>query len=145
MRDYESLFFLTFVIFFQDENLHRCSISADSQIENSGSDDSTDDDNHDVKGNGYHNVESGVDPDTDDDPERVLSGKLSESSGYAGSDLYDYKVLVCVYMHGACTISVSIFSFICETLCIFVGLNLLEVSFFLIYLFYIRNRGTSLI
>lgn len=27
------------------------------------------------------------------DPERVLSGKLSESSGYAGSDLYDYKVL----------------------------------------------------
>ncbi|CAK9327959.1 unnamed protein product [Citrullus colocynthis] len=76
---------------FDDENLHRCSISADSQIENSGSDDSTDDENLDVKGNGYHNVENGVDPDTDDDPERVLSGKLSESSGYAGSDLYDYK------------------------------------------------------
>lgn len=28
----------------------------------------------------------------EDDAERVLSGKLSESSGYAGSDLYDYKV-----------------------------------------------------
>lgn len=79
---------------FQDENLHRCSISADSQIENSGSDDSTDDENLDVKGNGYHDAENEVGPDTDEDPERVLSGKLSESSGYAGSDLYDYKVLI---------------------------------------------------
>lgn len=33
-----------------------------------------------------------MDPVMIDDPERVLSGKLSESSGYAGSDLYDYKV-----------------------------------------------------
>lgn len=110
------------MIYFQDENLHRCSISADSQIENSGSDDSTDDENLDVKGNGYHNVENGVDPDTDDDPERVLSGKLSESSGYAGSDLYDYKVLhvcVCVmHMHGACTI-LLIHLFLKR--CIFVG------------------------
>lgn len=108
--------------YFQDENLHRCSISADSQIENSGSDDSTDDENLDVKGNGYHNVENGVDPDTDDDPERVLSGKLSESSGYAGSDLYDYKVLCvcaceCICMEHA----LSPHSLILETLCIFIG------------------------
>ncbi|KAI5335066.1 hypothetical protein L3X38_025199 [Prunus dulcis] len=35
--------------------------------------------------------ENEVDPETDDDLDRVHSGKLSESSGYAGSDLYDYK------------------------------------------------------
>ena len=46
-----------------------------------------------MKDNGYHDAENEVDPDTDDDPERVHSGKLSESSGYAGSDLYDYKVI----------------------------------------------------
>ena len=79
-------------LFFQDDNLHRCSISADSRIENSGSEDSTDDENIDMRDNGYHDAENEVDPDTEDDPERVHSGKLSESSGYAGSDLYDYKV-----------------------------------------------------
>ena len=127
------------MIYFQDENLHRCSISADSQIENSGSDDSTDDENLDVKGNGYHNVENGVDPDTDDDPERVLSGKLSESSGYAGSDLYDYKVLsVCVCnayawsMHYLCPRS---FTF--ETLH-FCWLNFTEFLF--IYLIFQKQR-----
>ncbi|XP_050237081.1 rho GTPase-activating protein 7 isoform X1 [Mercurialis annua] len=79
---------------FDDENLHRCSISADSRIENSGSEDSSDDENIDIKDNGYHDAENEVDQETDDvaDAERVLSGKLSESSGYAGSDLYDYKV-----------------------------------------------------
>lgn len=80
-------------LFFQDENLNRCSISADSRIENSGTEDSSDDENLDMKDNGYHDAENEVDPETDDDPERVDSGKLSESSGYAGSDLYDYKVL----------------------------------------------------
>ncbi|KAM5584741.1 rho GTPase-activating protein 7 [Rosa sericea] len=76
---------------FDDENLLRCSISADSRIENSGSDDSSDDDNLDIKDNGYHDAENEVDVETDDDQDRVHSGKLSESSGYAGSDLYDYK------------------------------------------------------
>ncbi|KAG2674690.1 hypothetical protein I3760_13G149700 [Carya illinoinensis] len=76
---------------FDDENLNRCSISADSRIENSGTEDSSDDENLDMKDNGYHDAENEVDPETDDDPERVDSGKLSESSGYAGSDLYDYK------------------------------------------------------
>ncbi|XWS52606.1 hypothetical protein CRYUN_Cryun11dG0085500 [Craigia yunnanensis] len=76
---------------FDDENLQRCSISADSRIENSASEDSTDDENPDMKNNGYHDAENEAGPDTDDDPERVLSGKLSESSGYAGSDLCDYK------------------------------------------------------
>ncbi|XP_061958533.1 rho GTPase-activating protein 7 isoform X1 [Populus nigra] len=83
LEEYENIF--------DDENLHRCSISADSRIENSGSDDSTDDENMDLKENGYHDAENEVDQDSDDDPERVLSGKLSESSGSAGSDLYDYK------------------------------------------------------
>lgn len=77
---------------FQDENLQRCSISADSRIDNSGSEDSTDDENINLKHNGYHDAENEVDPETDDEPERIHSGKLSESSGYAGSDLYDYKV-----------------------------------------------------
>ncbi|TQE06238.1 hypothetical protein C1H46_008178 [Malus baccata] len=75
---------------FDDENLLRCSISADSRIE-SGSEDSSDDENLDLKDNGYHDAENEVDPETDDDPDRVHSGKMSESSGYAGSDLYDYK------------------------------------------------------
>lgn len=83
LEEYENIF--------DDENLHRCSISADSRIENSGSDDSTDDENMDMKENGYHDAENEVDQDSDDDPERVLSGKLSESSGSADSDLYDYK------------------------------------------------------
>jgi hypothetical protein len=48
----------------------------------------------DLKENGYHDAENEVDQDSDDDPERVLSGKLSESSGSADSDLYDYKVLL---------------------------------------------------
>ncbi|XP_060966181.1 rho GTPase-activating protein 7-like isoform X1 [Cannabis sativa] len=83
LEEYENIF--------DDENLQRCSISADSRIENSGSEESTDDENIDMKDNGYHDAENEVDPETDDDPERVHSGKLSESSGYAGSDLYDYK------------------------------------------------------
>ncbi|CAI0548655.1 unnamed protein product [Linum tenue] len=58
----------------------------------SGSEDSSDDENTDMKDNNYHDAENEVDQETDDDAERVLSGKLSESSGSAGSDLYDYKV-----------------------------------------------------
>ncbi|WJX64510.1 Rho GTPase-activating protein 7, variant 2 [Trifolium repens] len=76
---------------FDEENIQRCSISADSRVENSGTEDSTDDDNIDVKENGYHDAENENDQETDDDADRVHSGKLSESSGYAGSDLYDYK------------------------------------------------------
>lgn len=77
---------------FDDDNLRRCSVSPDSQTENSGSEESSDDENLDMKDNGYHDAENDADPEVDGDPERVLSGKLSESSGYAGSDLYDYKV-----------------------------------------------------
>ncbi|KAG1331819.1 rho GTPase-activating protein 7 [Cocos nucifera] len=84
LEEYENIF--------DDDNLRQCSPSHDSQIEDSGSEESTDDGNADVKDNGYHDAENDVDPEVDDDPERVLSGKLSESSGYAGSDLYDYKV-----------------------------------------------------
>ncbi|KAK4358926.1 hypothetical protein RND71_021155 [Anisodus tanguticus] len=83
LEEYENIF--------DDDNLHRCSISADSQIVNSGSEESSDDENMDMKDNGFHDAENEVDPDSDDDRERVLSGKLSESSGSAASDLYDYK------------------------------------------------------
>ncbi|GMI81623.1 hypothetical protein like AT5G19390 [Hibiscus trionum] len=83
LEEYENIF--------DDENLQRCSVSADSRIENSGSEDSTDNENLDVKNNGYHDAENEASPDSDEDPERVRSGKLSESSGYAGSDLYDCK------------------------------------------------------
>lgn len=85
LEEYENIF--------DDENLHRCSISADSRIDNSGSEDSTDEENLDIKNNGYHDAENEADPETDDEHERALSGKLSESSGYAGSDLYDYKTI----------------------------------------------------
>ncbi|GAB2246156.1 hypothetical protein Droror1_Dr00001649 [Drosera rotundifolia] len=81
LEEYDSIF--------DDDNLQRCSISADSRIENSGSDDSSENDNLLVKNNGYHDAEN--EADIDDHRERVLSGKLSETSGYAGGDLYDYK------------------------------------------------------
>ncbi|XP_059310414.1 rho GTPase-activating protein 7-like [Lycium ferocissimum] len=83
LEEYENIF--------DEDNLHRCSISADSQIVNSGSEESSDDENMDMKDNGFHDAENEVDPDSNDDRERVLSGKLSESSGSAASDLYDYK------------------------------------------------------
>ncbi|XP_073054328.1 rho GTPase-activating protein 7-like isoform X3 [Primulina eburnea] len=78
---------------FYDDNLHRCSISADSQTDNSGSEGTSDDDNPDIKVNGYHDAENEVDPETDYDRDRRLSGKLSESSGSAASDLYDCKAI----------------------------------------------------
>lgn len=87
---------------FQNDAMNRCSISADSQIDNSVSDDSTDDETLDIKKNGYHDAENEVDQETDDDQDRVLSGKLSETSGYGGSDLYDYKVVssshLCIHL-----------------------------------------------
>ncbi|KAL1803100.1 hypothetical protein ACET3Z_031747 [Daucus carota] len=84
LEEYENIF--------DNDAMHRCSISADSLTENSVSDDSTDDGTLDIKKNGYHDAEHEVDQETDGDQDRVLSGKLSETSGYGGSDLYDYKV-----------------------------------------------------
>lgn len=69
----------------------KCSMSADSRMDNSASEDSMDDENMESKSNGYHDAENEADQETD--AERVLSGKLSESSGYACSDLYDFKVI----------------------------------------------------
>ncbi|KAL8129381.1 hypothetical protein V2J09_018536 [Rumex salicifolius] len=66
------------------DTLQRCSISANSQIESSVSDDSTVDEDPICKHSGYR--------ETDGDSERVLSVKLSETCDYTGSDLYDYKV-----------------------------------------------------
>ncbi|CAA7388515.1 unnamed protein product [Spirodela intermedia] len=77
---------------FDSDSLHSCAISPGTHVEESGSDESSDDGNLDFKGDGFHDAENDVDLEVEDDPDRVLSGKLSESSGYAGSDLYDYKV-----------------------------------------------------
>ncbi|KAF8096533.1 hypothetical protein N665_0307s0059 [Sinapis alba] len=84
LEDYGSIF--------DEENTQRCSISTESHIGNSGPDDSSDDDNNSK--NEYHNAENEVEPVTDDDNERALSGKMSESSGGTGSDLYEYKGFV---------------------------------------------------
>uniref|UniRef100_A0A7N0UEZ9 Rho-GAP domain-containing protein n=1 Tax=Kalanchoe fedtschenkoi TaxID=63787 RepID=A0A7N0UEZ9_KALFE len=87
LEEYENIF--------DDENHNRCSISADSQIENSGSEDSTDDEQMDIKDNGFHGAENEVYHESDDDdgdnPQHALSGKLSDSGGHVGCDLYDYK------------------------------------------------------
>ncbi|XP_057801200.1 rho GTPase-activating protein 7-like isoform X2 [Salvia miltiorrhiza] len=78
---------------FDDDSLHRCSMSVDSKTDNTGSEDTSDDENPDIKVNGYHDAENEVDPETDVDSDRRHSGKLSESSGSAASDLYDYKAV----------------------------------------------------
>ena len=91
----------SYLISLQDDRLVRSSLSPGSQIEDSGSEASTDNVNMDTKDNGFHDAENDVDQEMDDDngAERILSGKLSESSGYAGSDLYDYKVLLCSLLY----------------------------------------------
>nr|XP_043605950.1 rho GTPase-activating protein 7 [Erigeron canadensis] len=76
---------------FDDDAMLKSCMSADSRMDNSGSEDSIDDEKLVSKVNGYHDAENEADQETDEDPERVLSGKLSESSGYACSDLYDFK------------------------------------------------------
>lgn len=76
---------------FDDDAMLKSCMSADSQMENSGSEDSMDDENIESKENVYHDAENEADRETDEDPEHMLSGKLSESSGYACSDLYDFK------------------------------------------------------
>jgi hypothetical protein len=80
---------LIFIIL-QDEHF-RCSLSPDSQTGDSGSEESTDDETVDIKDNGFHDAENDVDQELDD-AERVLSGKLSETSACVHADLHDYKV-----------------------------------------------------
>uniref|UniRef100_A0A7N1A9T6 Uncharacterized protein n=1 Tax=Kalanchoe fedtschenkoi TaxID=63787 RepID=A0A7N1A9T6_KALFE len=52
------------------------------------------------------------DDDDDDNPQRALSGKLSESSGYVGRDLYDFKAFGCsdlyVGQNGSSNLSAAI-------------------------------------
>ncbi|XP_051134515.1 rho GTPase-activating protein 7-like [Andrographis paniculata] len=81
LEEYESIF--------DDDNLHRRYISGDTQSDSSGSEDVSNDEHHDIKVNGYHDAENEVDPEVDYDRDRRLSGKLSESSGSAASDLYE--------------------------------------------------------
>ncbi|KAH9321646.1 hypothetical protein KI387_016285 [Taxus chinensis] len=62
------------------------------QMDDSGSEGSTDDEVLQIREDGFHDAQNDLDAELEDDPERVLSGTLSESSGNVGSDLYDYKV-----------------------------------------------------
>lgn len=76
----------------QDEGLQRCSTSTDSHIGESGPENSSDEEDIEVKRPDLHNVDIEDGHTYDDDNDVMLSRKPSESSGYAGSDLYDYKV-----------------------------------------------------
>lgn len=80
LEEYEGIF---------DDEHPRCSLSPDSRIQDSGSEESTDDETVDAKDNGFHDAENDADQELD---ERLLSGKLSESSVCTGGDLYDYQV-----------------------------------------------------
>ncbi|KAK1678248.1 hypothetical protein QYE76_039096 [Lolium multiflorum] len=80
LEEYEGIF---------DDEHPRCSLSPDSRIQDSGSEESTDDETVDAKDNGFHDAENDVDQELD---ERLLSGKLSESSACTGGDLYDYQI-----------------------------------------------------
>ncbi|XP_052187747.1 rho GTPase-activating protein 7-like isoform X2 [Diospyros lotus] len=73
---------------FCDDNLYRCCISADSWIENSRSEDSTNEENLDVVDHTYQNTENQIDLDTGGDHNCVLSGKLHDSIYCADDNLY---------------------------------------------------------
>ncbi|CAM0907167.1 unnamed protein product [Alopecurus aequalis] len=77
LEEYEGIF---------DDEHPRCSLSPDSRIQDSGSEESTDDETVDAKDNGFHDAENDADQELD---ERILSGKLSESSVCTGGDLYE--------------------------------------------------------
>uniref|UniRef100_A0A0D6QZ37 Rho-GAP domain-containing protein n=1 Tax=Araucaria cunninghamii TaxID=56994 RepID=A0A0D6QZ37_ARACU len=62
------------------------------QMDDSGTEGSSDDEVLQIREDGYHDAQNDLEAELEDDPERVLSGTLSESSGNGGSDLYDYKV-----------------------------------------------------
>ncbi|GER40737.1 Rho GTPase activation protein (RhoGAP) with PHdomain [Striga asiatica] len=78
---------------FDVNNIRRYSISVHSQANSSGSEHTSDEEHPGVKINGYHDAENEVDPEADIDRDRRLSGRLSESSGSAAIDLYDYKAV----------------------------------------------------
>ncbi|XP_047943398.1 rho GTPase-activating protein 7-like isoform X2 [Salvia hispanica] len=77
---------------FDDDSLNRCSISAESQTDTSGSEDSSVDEHPDIKINGYQDAENEVHLEADYGRGRRHSVKLSQSSG-SSSDLYDYKAI----------------------------------------------------
>ncbi|KAL4197247.1 hypothetical protein AMTRI_Chr04g187340 [Amborella trichopoda] len=85
LEEYENIF--------EDGQSQKDSLSPDiySETEESGSEEYTDDEAMDMADDGYHDAKHDLDPDIEVDHERVLSGTRSESSGNAGSDLYDYK------------------------------------------------------
>ncbi|KAL6563743.1 hypothetical protein OROGR_002702 [Orobanche gracilis] len=78
---------------FEDDTLHRCSVSVGSQTEKSSSEDSSDDEITDIKVNSSHDTQNEVDHEAEFDSKRLNSGKLSENSGFAPSDPDDYKAM----------------------------------------------------
>ncbi|XP_039833909.1 rho GTPase-activating protein 7-like isoform X9 [Panicum virgatum] len=92
LEEYNNIFNVSFCFYlsiFNDEHLW-CSLSPDSQTGDSGTEESTHDETVDIKDNGFHDAENDADQDLDD-AERLLSGKLSETSACTRAELYDYK------------------------------------------------------
>ncbi|KAK6138297.1 hypothetical protein DH2020_027988 [Rehmannia glutinosa] len=75
LEEYENIF--------DDDSLHRCSMSVDSQTDNSGSEDSSDDENPDIKVNGYHDAQNEVDPETDFDCDADAVGSYCDENIYS--------------------------------------------------------------
>eukprot|EP00250_Pteridium_aquilinum_P012767 c20929_g1_i2 orf=1058-3787(+) len=78
---------------FEDEELQnsRHSSNAYARVEDTASEASSDGEVLQAHEEDYREVEDDHDPEVDEDPERLLSGSMSESSGNEGSDIYDSK------------------------------------------------------
>ncbi|XP_020529438.1 rho GTPase-activating protein 7 isoform X1 [Amborella trichopoda] len=84
LEEYDSIF--------DDEECRKGSPSSNFHMQESGSEESTDDEDLGMRVHGYHDAQDVVDPDNQDNLERVLASRLSESSGNAATDLYSCKV-----------------------------------------------------
>ncbi|MCO5595651.1 hypothetical protein L7F22_049696 [Adiantum nelumboides] len=78
-------------IFEEDLESNRHSPSAYARVEDTASEASSDGEVLQVHDDDYQEVEEEQDQELDEDPERLLSGSMSESSGNEGSDVYDSK------------------------------------------------------
>lgn len=78
---------------FEDDEVQHSPPSPDmyARAEETASEASSDGEVLQVLEEDFHDAQNDNDAELDDDPERLLSGSLSESSGNEGSDVYDYK------------------------------------------------------
>lgn len=66
------------------------------QVEDSGSEGLSEEDEAPRVHDGYHDAHNELDIDVDEDADRLASGTFSESSGNEESDIYDLKVWLLV-------------------------------------------------